>query len=278
MKTPKNYNKAISLKILTDGYCKSINNARRLIDDGEILIKCGRFLTAINCFRLAVEELAKAILIMEVVVFDKDDKDEWKWFWRAFHSHKEKIRLLERKLHWPSYQDKNEFHKRVNTLLTQREESIYVQYDSNKKEFLSPEDFFLSKDDLSSYAKNELQYALKLYGFFISMTGEPEPDIILKVFKEIKKERTLKKSNKKFIIRGYVKGQDSPVFYDDADSLEEARAKAKDAFKKGDFEKVVFWEEVKKREKGIANTIQRDKNGKIEEVKGRCYGEEEVIT
>jgi AbiV family abortive infection protein len=280
MKTPRNYYEAVFLEILADGYCKSINNARRLIDDGEILVKCGRFLPAINSFRLAVEELAKAHLINQAVVFDEDDKDKWKWFWKTFHNHKKKIRLLEHEFHWPSYQDRSEFHKRVNILLAQREESIYVQFDSDKKEFLSPEDFFRSKNAISRYAKNELQYAKHVYGMFI-MAGEPKPDIMLKVFKHqhnSEKGENLKISEKKFSIRGYVKGQDSPAFYDDADSLEKARAKAKDAFEKGDFEKVVFWEEVKKGEKGIANTIQRDKKGKVEEVEGWWYGEEEVIT
>ncbi len=277
MKTHKNYDEAVSLEILADGYCKSINNAGRLIEDSEILINFGRYLPAINSFRLATEELAKAHLINQAVLFDEDDTDKWKWFWKTFHDHKEKIRLLEDEFHWSSYQDKEEFHRRVNILKTQREESIYVQFDSDKKEFLSPEDFFHSKDAISHYAKNELNYTKILYEMF-TLGGEPKPDIMLKVFKHQhnnEKGGSLEMRGKKFSIRGYVKGQDSPAFYDDSDSLEEARAKAKDAFEKGDFEKVMFWEEVEKEKKGVANTIQRNEKGEIEEVEGWWYGEKE---
>jgi len=280
MKPPNKYDEAVSLELLADGYCKSINNARRLIDDGEILINCERFIAAIDFLRLALEELVKAHLINQAVFLDENDKDKWKCFWRAFHDHKEKIRLLELEFHWPLYQNINEFHKTVNILKTQREESIYVQFDSDKKEFLSPEDFFGSKDDIRRYVINEFQYAKNIYERFI-IAGKPKPDFVIKVFRyqhNNEKGGNLKMSEKKFDIRGYDKRQDSPTFYDDADSLEEARAKAKDTFEKGDFEKVTFWEKVKEGEKGIANTIQRDKEGKIEEVEGWWYGEEEVIT
>lgn len=181
MKTPGNYDEAISLEILADGYCKCIINARRLIKEGEVLINCRRFIAAIDFFRLAVEELAKAHLINQAVVFDEDDKDKWRWFWRAFHDHKEKIRLLELEFHWPSYQDRNEFHRRVKILLSQREESIYVQFNSKVKVFLRPEDFFRSKNDIKRYVRNEFQYAKSLYRIF-TMAGEPRPDFILRVY------------------------------------------------------------------------------------------------
>ena len=135
MKTPKNYDEAVSLEILADGYCKSINNAGRLIEDSEILINFGRYLPAINSFRLATEELAKAHLINQAVLFDEDDTDKWKWFWKTFHDHKEKIRLLEDEFHWSSYQDKEEFHRRVNILKPKERKQFMFNLIQTKKSF-----------------------------------------------------------------------------------------------------------------------------------------------
>lgn len=83
-------------------------------------------------------------------------------------------------------------------------------------------------------------------------------------------------SEKKFTIKGYVKGQGIPVFIEETDSLEEAKTKAKDSFKKGNLERVSVYEEVKKREKGAHYTIQKDKEGKIEELEDWWFGEEET--
>ena len=94
MKPPRNYSMAVSLEMLANGYCKSIKNAERLIKDSEILINFSRYLSAINSLRLAIEELAKAHLINNAVLFEEDDNDKWKWFWKAFHCHREKIRIL----------------------------------------------------------------------------------------------------------------------------------------------------------------------------------------
>ena len=273
MKTPKNYDEEVPLDTLADGYCKSINNARRLIEDGEILINIGRYLSALNSFRLAIEELAKAHLINQAVLFDESDK--WKWFWSAFHDHREKIRILEYEFHWPSYQDKNKFDKRVHILKTQREESIYVQFDSNKKEFLCPEDFFRSREILSHYAINELSYTKLVYGMF-TLAGEPKPDFMLKVFKhqrDSQKGENLNISEKKFSIRGYISGQNLPAMYEEADTIAGAREIARRAMEQTNLESVVFWEEVEKGQKGVAITIQRNEKNEIEEIEGWHYGE-----
>ncbi len=184
---------------------------------------------------------------------------------------------MEYEFHWPSYQDKNEFDKRVNILKTQREESIYIQFDSNKKEFLIPEDFFCSGEAISRYAKNELQYSKLVYGMF-AMAGEPKPDIMFKVFKhqhDSQKGENLNISEKKFTIRGYVKGQNLPAMYEEADTLEEAREIARKAMEQKDLENIVFWEEVEKGQKGAVITIQRNEKSEIEEIEGWHYGEAE---
>lgn len=84
MRNRKKFENPLSLNALAEGYCKSIENAKRLIDDGEILVKCNRFLGAISSFRLAIEEMAKAHLINQAAIFDEHNSDKWKWFCQYF--------------------------------------------------------------------------------------------------------------------------------------------------------------------------------------------------
>jgi AbiV family abortive infection protein len=191
MKCPKNYDKPVSLVTLAKGHCKSVENARRLIDDSEILIKCGRYLSAINSIMLAIEELAKANLIDQAITFNENDKDKWKWFWNSFHSHKEKLRLLEYQVHWNSYQDKEEFHRRVNLLMTCREESIYVQFDCKNNKFLTPEEIYGIRADVKDFAIINFKYVLGLFKFFIFAGGMPKPEIKLKAYKLYRKSEKI---------------------------------------------------------------------------------------
>ncbi len=39
MKLSKHYRESLPLQMLAEGYCKSIENAKRLIDDGMFLLK-----------------------------------------------------------------------------------------------------------------------------------------------------------------------------------------------------------------------------------------------
>lgn len=102
MKIPSKYSKPVSIDELSKGYCKSYHNAVRLIEDGEILLKTTRYLSALNCFRLGLEELSKAHLIVQAAIFYTDDEKKWKWFWSVFKDHKKKVRLFEYELHWKS--------------------------------------------------------------------------------------------------------------------------------------------------------------------------------
>jgi|GEM_PF-6142511 len=79
------------LQMLAEGYCKSIENAKRLIDDGNVLIKNKRYVGAINSLRLAIEEIAKALLMNQAALFKKDDKQKWEWFWEVFFNHKKSL-------------------------------------------------------------------------------------------------------------------------------------------------------------------------------------------
>jgi AbiV family abortive infection protein len=194
----KKINKPISLELLAEGYCRSIENAQRLIDDGEILFKCSRYLAAINSFRLAIEEMAKAHLINQAIAYDENAKDKWMWFWNAFHSHSEKLKLLEYELHWNSYKDREEFNRRIKLLISSREDSIYVKFDRRIERFLTPEQLFRLGGDLKQTAELDFRYALKLFQLFIP-AGMPSVDTMLKVFRlqrdELERER-LKGENK----------------------------------------------------------------------------------
>jgi AbiV family abortive infection protein len=180
----------LSLDALAEGYCKSIWNAKRLIDDGEILIKCERYLGAINSFRLAIEEMAKAHLINQAAIFDEQESDKWKWFWTAFRRHAEKLKLLEYEFHWKSYKDKKEFNRRINLLVSTREKSIYVDFDPGSGRFWSPEERFMLAGDIRETAKLDFKDALLLFKRLIP-AGMPSIDTTLNVFQfqrdEIKK-------------------------------------------------------------------------------------------
>ncbi|MHA1372439.1 MAG: AbiV family abortive infection protein, partial [Promethearchaeota archaeon] len=180
------YSQPVSIDELSKGFCKSYHNAVRLIEDGEILLKTKRYLSALNCFRLGLEELSKAHLIIQAATFDADDEMKWKWFWDVFKDHKKKTRLLEYELHWESNSDENKFHEIVNTLVEQRTEAIYVQFDIKNEKFLSPEDFFPHQEGIRKYLINEFKYVKHILSIFTS-AGIPTPNTMKKVMSMLKK-------------------------------------------------------------------------------------------
>jgi len=186
MKISSKCSKPISTEELSKGYCKSFYNAVRLIEDGGILLRNDRFLSALNCFRLGLEELAKAHLVINASTFNESDEEKWEWFWKAFSDHKEKGRILEYELHWKSDSDKNKFHDIVNSLIEQRLESIYVQFDERNEKFLSPEDFFRDSEGLRRFVQNEFNYVKNVLRFF-NLAGMPDPNTMLKVMDSLKK-------------------------------------------------------------------------------------------
>jgi len=186
MKLHRNYDKSVKLKTLAEGYCKSVESARRLIDDGKILFKCERYLGAINSFMLATEELAKAHLIDQARAFSSCDKKNWKWFWYVFPRHKEKLRLLNYSFHWKSEHDIEEFHKRIDYLIDKRQESIYVDFDPKDEKFISPEEVFSKGIDIKSCARIEQKYVLLLFKMFI-IAGMPSTEMKLKEYELYRK-------------------------------------------------------------------------------------------
>ena len=76
----------------------------------------------INACRLAVEELAKSHLLTQGASYKDSDTEKWRWIWDSFTDHREKLRVIEYELHWPAYQDRQQFHDRVTVLRNLRED------------------------------------------------------------------------------------------------------------------------------------------------------------
>jgi len=172
------FDQVVPIPELAKGHCLAVENARRLIADGELLLSKGSYLSAINHFRLAVEELAKAHLITNAAVFKATDSEKWKWFWRAFNDHREKLRIIEYEFHWKNYRDKNEFNRRISRLRTAREMTIYVDFDRSKSVFTSPGKHFADPIDLANL---DHQYVLGIFAMF-TMAGMPEARIMEDVY------------------------------------------------------------------------------------------------
>ncbi len=134
----------------------------------------------------------------QVALFKKDDRKKWEWFWKVFYNHKEKLKLLEWLLHWQSYEDKNEFDRRIDLLHKTREKSIYVDFDSKSNVFLTPYEIFSSQVNIEEIAKIELNYARKVFYLITSMVGPPTPDTILKVYQFQRRQAEADKEEQKY--------------------------------------------------------------------------------
>ena len=175
MKIPNKFNQPVSLEVLAQGICACEENARRLIADAEVLIKSGGFLSAINLLRLAIEEMAKDHLLWQGATYGNQSSAEWEWLWDAFESHKEKLRAVEYEIHWASYQDKEEFHRRINILQNQREHCLYVHFDAQANKFFRPSELI---PDAENLVMSQYKYALGLYQLFFPVGSQPMDEII----------------------------------------------------------------------------------------------------
>jgi AbiV family abortive infection protein len=170
--------KPISTNLLAVGYCKSLSNAERLIDEGRVLLGTERCLGAFNSFCLAEEEIAKAILMSEAVAYAETDSVSWRNFWNAFDSHEEKQKILLRVFHGGRFP--NTFNK---TIREARNNSIYVGFAPATSTFWSPAELFSRVGDLKVTARNEHIYVSGLLDFFTRLAGMPTVETMEKVFK-----------------------------------------------------------------------------------------------
>ncbi len=103
MKIPKRFAESVSLEALAEGVFRCHGNAIRLATAAELLLDNGLYASCINTCRLAVEELAKAHLLTQGASYKNSDRSKWAWIWASFTNHKEKLRIIEYELSWPSH-------------------------------------------------------------------------------------------------------------------------------------------------------------------------------
>lgn len=181
MRRKNKLSSVVSFRTLADGYCKSIENGKRLIDDGIVLLKNERYLGAINSFRLATEEIIKAHLLNQPVSYSEGDSEKWDWLWSAFRNHSEKQKVILWEFHRDNSRVCAEFNNVVKMMLSTRNDSIYVKFDPKVKRFLSPEESLKFAGELQTVAELERKYAMAIFELF-TISGMPTADIIEKVF------------------------------------------------------------------------------------------------
>jgi AbiV family abortive infection protein len=65
-------------------------NAKDLFDEAKLLKENGRNARAISLAILALEEFGKIPIICDTIIYQADDTNAWRKFWRAFRSHRTK--------------------------------------------------------------------------------------------------------------------------------------------------------------------------------------------
>ena len=68
-----------------------LDNARRLIDDAELLLNHRCYASAGSCALFALEEFGKHMWCMTASSFDPDDSEAWRNFWRVWRTHPRKL-------------------------------------------------------------------------------------------------------------------------------------------------------------------------------------------
>jgi len=119
-------------------------NAIALVDDSRLLKENGRHARAFSLAILALEELGKIPLILNMILYRVDDANAWQEFWRKFNSHQTKLEV------WSTYGKlflrvlnrdyETEFPAGVEPLLDKLKQlGFYVNFFSDQ--FVFPEDF-----------------------------------------------------------------------------------------------------------------------------------------
>ena len=142
----------------------------------------------INACRLAVEELAKSHLLTQGASYKDSDTEKWRWIWDSFTDHREKLRVIEYELHWPAYQDRQQFHDRVTVLRNLREDVMYVQFDTSTKSFHDPEEVLEKYGGAEAEARRQITYLHHLIALFFPM-GRLSVEDLLGGFRSIQAQR-----------------------------------------------------------------------------------------
>ena len=191
MRIPDGVEITLSDEELATAIWLSFENAGRLIDDATTLVQARRFVGAQAVVRTAVEEIAKLMLLNQAIYWEKSDGEKWRWLWKAWDDHREKLRTIEYLVHWDGYKDKDEFHARIRTLLKSREWLWYVDFDPQARAFRSPVMRHNTDTEAGNAASLELRYANLLFRVTTVASEGGSIDGILRLIPKI---RTLHES------------------------------------------------------------------------------------
>ncbi len=164
MKIPEQVDFALSDDEIAVGMWLAFENAGRLIDDAKSLMASGGYTTAQGGLRVAVEEIAKVLLLNQAIYWDKDDQEKWDYFWQAWDNHKEKLRLVEYLYHWNTNEEQQRFHQNITVLLKSREWLWYVDFDPISRAYRAPQIRHISQQEAHEFTEVEMRYAEMLLG------------------------------------------------------------------------------------------------------------------
>lgn len=82
------YRGTLSPAQVADGINHAANNARRLVEDAELLLASGRFPTACSLAALAIEEAGKVSILRELALAKSDE--DVRHSWKRYRSHTQK--------------------------------------------------------------------------------------------------------------------------------------------------------------------------------------------
>jgi AbiV family abortive infection protein len=136
---------------LGQGHRECLQNAKRLIEDAQLLGRHERYRAGYLVLLLASEELGKAIWLR---IGQSVEAHKWREWWRSYFSHADKqaagILAWAQANDWEEYERNwHEIHKRIDKAAARvavlREKIMYVNFDEGK--FISPlEDNEIKKD------------------------------------------------------------------------------------------------------------------------------------
>lgn len=185
---------------LLDGAKKSLENAKELIEEGNLLFDKGKYARAFTLFQLSIEEVGKSSLIFESILFDRyKSAGQQKVLLDQLRSHKNKTKVAQRIDLLLAMAIKNKETKKalVNNYAKQSEQidkinefknfSLYVSLIENK--FIKPSEKITKSlvEDYKFYAEIRCEATRQFNEALLNNLNE-----IVKRFAEINPEDLLK--------------------------------------------------------------------------------------
>lgn len=184
-------------KSYLEGIQKSIDNAKELINDANILFAYERYPRSYTLYQLSIEELGKASMIFNYIVFsDYNDLEEQKKFKRKFLNHKEKtstsslidvllaLVIKDKDLKKKIIQQHTKHQQGINEINELKNISLYTNLKGEK--FLNPSEV-ISKDLVSEIKFiSEYRYSIASKFYFLCLENFESIEKIAENFDEEK--------------------------------------------------------------------------------------------